>query len=75
MKRLTKDKYQILCNQCYSIWGKDANDEGRLICLAVNILLHRIRFTEDCSMKGTFARMKLVPKSAAAVRRTISVFF
>ena len=75
MKRLIKDKYQTFCNQCNSFLGKDANDKGRLICLAVDIVLYRIGFTEDCSIKGVFGRMKFVQKSTAAVRRTISAFF
>lgn len=58
-----------------SFLGKDANDKGRLICLAVDIVLYRIGFTEDCSIKGVFERMKFVQKSTAAVRRTISAFF
>ena len=75
MKRFIKDKYQTFCNQCNSFLGKDANDEGRLICLAVDIVLYRIGFTEDCSIKGVFAIMKFVQKSTAAVGRTISAFF
>ena len=75
MKQFIKDKYQILCNQCNSILGKDANDEGRLICLAVDIVLYRIRFTEDSPIKEALSRMKFVQESTAAVRRIINAFF
>ena len=52
-----------------TVWwvlGENSNEETKLICLSVENILHRMRFTEAYFVYGVIEELKIVPKPTVA---------
>ena len=50
-----------------------SNEKRKLVCLSVDNLLYRIRFTADYSKNEVLGKMKLSPKSTISGPLTVNI--